>query len=217
MRGRLAEGGPVPGLRGLWGRLWPGLFPLTLDLDAGNGRSERRRFLREGLQPLGSIPAPPLPPSHPQLLIGACCQQVIRRPPRPGIVFRSFLFSTVLSGGLQLPKRFIHPSVCAAPAHTQKLEFPRRLWAEPLSRIHAKAFRPRGDLGKSTCAGLAVCAIVFLPFRRQLLQRRSRLPTWSTRRRPACVGRYSVARKPVSRVRTLCPALVSPAFVQEAP
>lgn len=64
MRGRLAEGGPVPGLRGLWGRLWPGPFPLTLDLDAGNGRSGQRRFPGEGLQPLGSIPAAPptLPP-----------------------------------------------------------------------------------------------------------------------------------------------------------
>ena len=67
------------------------------------------------------------PQPHPQLLTGARCQQVIPRPPRPGIVFQSFLFSTVLSGGLQLPKRFIYPSVCAAPAHTQKLEFPRGL------------------------------------------------------------------------------------------
>ena len=187
MRGRLAEGGPVPGLRGLWGRFWPGPFPLTLDLDAGNGRSGRRRFPGEGLQPLGSIPAPPptLPP-------------VIDRCPL------SASYSSPASSRYCFPKLpvlyrlvwWLAASKALYSSLTQKLEFPRRLWAEPLSRIHAKAFRPRGDLGKSTCAGLAVCAIVFLPFRRQLLQRRSRLPTWSTQRRPACVGRYSVARKP---------------------
>lgn len=209
MRGRLAEGGPVPGLRGLWGRFWPGPFPLTLDLDAGNGRSGRRRFPGEGLQPLGSIPAPP-PQPCPQLLTGVRCQQVIRRPPRPGIVFRSFLFSTVLSGGLQLPKRFIHPSpknlsfrgVCGQNrflGSMPKPSDPAETWAKVRVLVWQSAQSCFCLLGGNSCRGGAGS---------QLGPPRGGLRVSVGIRWP---------ESQVSRVRTLCPAPVSPAFVQEAP
>lgn len=107
-------------------------------------------------------------PRRPAVLTGAHCQQVARRPPRSGIVSKASAPS---------PERSLHPG-CAAPA-TGKLEFSRHLRAEALSLVGANAPHPEpAETGRSTRAALTICAIAFLPLRRQLLQGRSRRPTW---------------------------------------
>lgn len=131
-------------------------------------------------------------PRGPGVLTGAHCQQVTRRPPHSGIVSKASAPS---------PGRFLHPG-CAAPA-TGKLEFSRHLRAEPPSMVNVNvpppAPSPRKP-GRSTCAVLRICAIAFLPLRRQLLQRRSWLLTWSPAKG---LRECPVARKPHAWVSVL--------------
>ena len=69
---------------------WP--VPGSLDPDPGNGRSDAAGSTGRAAAPL-EHPCPP--PRPPPVLAGAHSQQVIRRPPHSGIVFRSFSFATV--------------------------------------------------------------------------------------------------------------------------
>lgn len=165
--------------------------PGSLDPDPGNGRSDAAGSTGRAAVPL-EHPSPPPRPSP--VLAGAHSQQVIRRPPHSGIVFRSFSFAVCPEACSFQTALFILRVLRQRP---RRLSF---LGRTALSDRYQNLPTPRKP-GQSTCAVLGICAAVFLPFRRQLLQRRSRPLTWSTPEK-ACVPLF---RGPEAK----CPGLES--------